>query len=93
MRIIGRLPHPQMQITVFSNDGRFPVQFELLGHSQQYRFRHGPTLKNLGDIEKIIDDRFKSEVLTIFESMRNTQTRVVKDHLTKTSSDDLPEII
>lgn len=93
MRIIGRLPHPQMQITVFSNDGRFPVQFELLGQTQQYRFRHGPALKNLGDIEQIIDDRFKEEVMAIFSDMRSTQTRVVKDHLSEVPTDDLPDII
>ncbi|NJC24633.1 hypothetical protein [Neolewinella antarctica] len=93
MRIIGRLPHPEMQITVFSNDGRFPVQFELLGQTQQYRFRHAPELKNLGDIARIVDEQFKAEVLATFKHMRATQARVVEQHLTPPPADELPEII
>ena len=62
MRIIGRLPHPQLQITVFSNDGRFPVQFEYRGQTQQYRFRQGPGMANLGDVKKVVDAAFIAEV-------------------------------
>ncbi|OAV45483.1 hypothetical protein [Lewinella sp. 4G2] len=93
MRIIGRLPHPDMQITVFSNDGRFPVQFEWLGQTQQYRFRHGPQLRNLGDISAIVDDEFKASVMETFLTMQRIQARVVTDHLSEPEEDEFPEII
>ncbi|MEM1356927.1 MAG: hypothetical protein AAGF89_01950 [Bacteroidota bacterium] len=94
MRIIGRIPHPKLQITVFSNDGRFPVQFELDGQTQIYRFRHGEHLKGLADIEALVDDSFVTGVLATFRQMRKTQATVNR-RLQSLSEvdDDLPEII
>lgn len=92
MRIIGRLPHPKMQITVFQNDGRFPVQFEMHGQSQQYRFRQSDALSNLGHIEAIVDEEFKRGVLETFAAMRKIQSRVIADHLEDPADNELPEI-
>ena len=92
MRIIGRLPHPEMMITVFSNDGRFPVQFELQGQTQQYRFRHGPEMRNLADVRRIVDDRFVADVLAIFREMRQAQARVNASHFAP-PEDELPDIL
>ena len=93
MRIIGRLPHRDMQITVFSNDGRFPVQFVQGALTQQYRFRHGPRLRNLADVDALIDDAFKAEVLATFRSMRATHERALAGHREAAPDDDLPNII
>ena len=91
MRIIGRLKHPQMSITVFSNDGRFPVQFEYRGLRQQYRFRHGPELKNLSDIEAIVDAEFQRDVLATFQRMQQTHARVLGQMASP--DNELPDII
>lgn len=94
MRIIGRIPHPKLQITVFSNDGRFPVQFELDGQTQIYRFRHAENLKGLADIQAIVDNSFLTGVLTTFRQMRTTQAAVNRRLQSSAEVDDgLPEII
>ena len=95
MRIIGRLPHPQLQITVFSNDGRFPVQFEYRGQTQQYRFRQGPGMANLADVRRVVDAEFMAEVLRLFQHMQSAHARVVRDYLTQEdpADNELPNII
>ena len=93
MRILGRLPHPKLQITVFANDGRFPVQFEHRGLTQQYRFRSGPNLTGFADVAALIDEQFTAEVLAVFTTMRVTHARLAAQ-LTDTDTDDeLPTII
>ena len=94
MRIIGRIPHPTLQITVFSNDGRFPVQFETDGLTQIYRFRHAPALRNLKDIEELISGDFTEQVLETFAAMRATHRTALKT-LTPppTPLSDLPDIL
>ena len=95
MRIIGRIPHPSMQISVFSNDGRFPVQFELSGQSQIYRFRQSETLKGLDDIKKLVDGAFADDVMRQFGAMKKIQSAVLDRHAPPKESvdtDGLPDI-
>lgn len=95
MRIIGRIPHPSMQISVFSNDGRFPVQFELSGQSQIYRFRQSDTIKGLDDIKKLVDSDFTNCVMQQFRAMKRIQSEVFERHTPPLSTDDsdsLPDI-
>lgn len=77
MRIIGRIPHPTLAITVFSNDGRFPVQFETGGLSQIYRFRHSDTLRSLADVQRLVDEDFVAAVLEQFQTMRRVHARAL----------------
>lgn len=94
MRIIGRIPHPILQITVFSTEGRFPVQFELDGQTQIYRFRQGENLKGLSDIKAIVDQVFLKAVLATFRQMHTTQAAVNRRLQPRPdATDDLPEII
>ena len=94
MRIIGRLPDPRMQITVFENDGRFPVQFELGGITQIYRFRKGERLHHLGHVEAVVDEAFRSAVLEQFTSMHRIHSGIL-ERLAPAgeAADDLPQII
>jgi hypothetical protein len=85
-----------MQITVFSNDGRFPVQFELAGLSQMYRFRQSETLKSLGDIEKLVDSVLMASVLDQFSTMRAAHSRALNTFAPPAApadTDGLPDII
>lgn len=95
MRIIGRIPHPVMQISVFSNDGRWPVQFELDGRTQIYRFRHCEALKNLADVRQVVEGEFAARVLEQFRGMRaihqDALAALAEDAANDT--DDLPLII
>lgn len=96
MRILGRIPHPTMQITVFSNDGRFPVQFELAGLSQIYRFRQSESLRSLADVEKLVDSELMANVLEQFSTMRVAHSRALNTFAppaAPTDTDGLPDII
>ncbi len=94
MRIIGRLPDPRMQITVFENDGRYPVQFESGGITQIYRFRKGPHLSNMGHLRECVDESFRMAVLAQFKEMQRVQARVLKRITPDESVEDgLPQII
>lgn len=96
MRIIGRLPHPTMQITVFSNDGRFPVQFELGGLTQTYRFQRTEQLRGLQDLTKLVNEELITTVLAQFSVMRAAHSRALNTFAPPAEprdTDDLPEII
>ena len=67
-----------MQITVFENDGRFPVQFELGGLTQVYRFRKGGGLGNFGQLRAYVDESFRAAVLEQFTAMRRVHVGVVE---------------
>lgn len=84
-----------MLISVFSNDGRFPVQFELSGQSQIYRFRHSENLKGLPDVKALIDDAFIAGVLRQFNAMQALQSDLIDRNTptsTETDTDGLPDI-
>ena len=94
MRILGRLPDARMQISVFENDGRFPVQFELGGITQVYRFRKGPQLPDLGHLKEYIDEPFRLSVLEEFERMRGIHNQVLQQIAPPTDPlHDLPDIL
>lgn len=103
MRIIGRLPDPQLQISVFENDGRFIVQFEHGGLTQQYRFRKAEGLTHLGHVEAMVGTDFRNAVRETFAAMRLTHGEALRtrDRAQTTdgstdgpaSTDDLPTII
>ncbi|MCP9235758.1 hypothetical protein [Lewinella sp. JB7] len=94
MRIVGRLPDARMQITVFENDGRFPVQFELAGITQIYRFRKGERLSNFGHLREYVDEPFRAAVLRQFREMQRVQAEVLQRILPSTDEGDaLPDIV
>ena len=96
MRIIGRLSDPRMQITVFENDGRFPVQFELGGVTQVYRFRKGEELQHFGHVERLVDEAFRASVLDQFRAMHRIHAEVIgrqTEGVATNPQHDLPDII
>ncbi len=94
MRIIGKIDHSRLNITVFSNDGRFPVQFELRGLTQIYRFRQDEQIRHLGDIQRIIDDQFIETVLEQFTGMQALHARTLREQAPAADGDDdLPVIM
>lgn len=95
MRILGRLEHPAMQITVFENDGRFPVQFEFGGLRQTFRFRKSAKLTNFGDVKQLLDATFQEQVLEHFRPMQRMQSELLDRHPQgeQSATDELPDII
>ena len=84
-----------MQITVFENDGRFPVQFELGGLRQTFRFRKSSSLNNFGDVKRLLDQTFIDQVLEQFKPMQRIQSALLDRHTQEEQSaaNDLPDII
>ena len=95
MRVIAHLPHPTIKITVFKNDGRFPVQFERDGLSQIYRFRQGEHLNTLDDVKKLVNEDLLRTVQEQFSVMAAAHSRALATFAPAPEDDDagLPDII
>lgn len=95
MRVIGYIEHPTLKITVFETDTRYPVQFEIVGYAQIYRFRRGDQLANLGDVRKLIDSEFCNHVAAEMLRMRQGENQLWQRFEAKypNEKDELPSII
>jgi hypothetical protein len=94
MRVVGHLPDTRMKITVFENDGRFPVQFEQAGLTQIYRFRKGELLQHFGHVRERIDEEFRAAVLEHFAGMRGLHQSVLQRLSSDYDpTDDFPTIL
>ena len=95
MRVLAHLPHPSLKITVFSNDGRFPVQFERDGLSQIYRFRQSEQLRSLADVQRLIDDELLRTVQEQFRVMAAAHSRALATFAPPAGDpvDELPDIL
>lgn len=84
-----------MQISVFANDGRFPVQFELAGLSQIYRFRQSDDLRGLEDITRLIAGEFTERVMEQFSVMITLRKEVLQHNTSNhlPPDEELPDII
>lgn len=69
MRIIGQISHPFIKITVFSLNMKFAIKFEAGLMEQTYKIRESDVIRNLTDIEKLIDEDFIAEVMENFKTM------------------------
>lgn len=96
MRVIAHLPHPTIKITVFKNDGRFPIQFERDGLSQIYRFRESDRLRGLDDVKKLLTDDLLLTVQEQFRVMAAAHSRALATFAPASPPDPLdglPDII
>ena len=96
MRILTRIPHPTLQITVFSNDDRFPVQFEHGGLSQVYRFRRSESLRGVDDVRRLVNGDLIGTVLEQFAVMRAAHSRALATFApppARSDDDGLPDIV
>jgi len=68
MRIVGRIPHPSISITLFSYNERYIVKLEAGPMEQSYKI---PTeqMGSLNDLQKAIDPIFLDECLKHFSAM------------------------
>ena len=75
MRIIGYIEHPVMKITVFKDNGKLSAKFETGLFEQTYKFREMDTMKNLTDVQGLVDATYQAQVMEHFQTMnqiRNT---------------------
>lgn len=68
MRIIGRIPHPSLTITVFHMNDKFIVKFEAGPMEQVFKFNNDD-VQGMESIQQIIDADFISRVVERFNEM------------------------
>lgn len=96
MRVIGYISHPEIKITVFETDTRFPVQFEAGGIQQTYKFRKGNGIEKLADIKELVDEPMCTQVMEIMRRQAALKASAIKRQVQrkgKPDFDDLPEIL
>lgn len=96
MRVIGTIPHPEMKITVFETDTRYPVQFEAGGVQLTYRFRKGGALESLADVKKLVDEELQKRSRALLQQQNRLIGAALHRHAAGHGGlnvDDLPEIV
>ena len=94
MRIIGYVEHPSLKITVFHMNNRISVQFETGTYSQIYKFRESDQLKNIQQVQALVDESFIQSVQENFVAMHKTQNAAMSKFLTvEGQEDEFEEII
>ena len=92
MRIVGEIPHPVMKITVFKMDTKYSIKFEDTLFEQTYKFREGDTIQSIGDIYKLVDEKFLKEVSAILQNMKALSSGAL-ENAKKNALDEFEEII
>lgn len=82
MRIIGYIPHPQLKITAFALNSRMAVKFEAGIYEQMYKFEDG-IADSFGELERLVDEEFISNVMQNFDQMHQTAGKSIKRFLEK----------
>ena len=81
MRIIGYIPHPVLKITVFQLNMKLAVKLEAGLMEQTYKFRESDEIRNLSDVERLLDETFTDACLSIFKQMAEEQGKMIKRNL------------
>ncbi|MFC2175710.1 hypothetical protein ACFLR1_01900 [Bacteroidota bacterium] len=68
MRVVGRIPHPSITITLFSYNERYTVKLEAGPMEQSYKI---PTEKvgSVENLQKLVDAPFLTDCLKHFNAM------------------------
>ncbi len=68
MRVVGRIPHPNIAITLFEYNEKFTIKLEAGPMEQSYKIST-EAVRNVADLQKIVDEPFLQECLTHFNAM------------------------
>lgn len=69
MRIIGQIPHPDLNINVFKSGNKFILKFEVGPFEQSYKFLESDKLNSLEDLQNIIQEDLIKNIYSIFDLM------------------------
>lgn len=81
MRVVGRIPHPSITITIFEYNEKYTLKLEAGPMEQSYKI----TVDQAGGLEnlrKIADSQFLQECLKHFNAMYLSWKEAVERHLT-----------
>lgn len=73
MRIIGNIDHPTLKITVFKMDNKLSVKFETGLYEQTFKFRESNELNDFATMQRLVDERFISEVMENFAKLHQAK--------------------
>ncbi|MEM9887717.1 MAG: hypothetical protein AAF849_17615 [Bacteroidota bacterium] len=93
MRIIGYIEHPVLKITVFKMNNKISVKLESGLYEQTYKFRESNHLKNIQDVQRLIDEEFVQAVANDFNNMHQRKMRVMDRFLPQTEEDEFDTLI
>lgn len=68
MRIIGRIPHPSIGITLFHMNDKFIIKFEAGSMEQVYKFSQEQAA-GAEALEKLVDPAFLQQITDRFNAM------------------------
>ncbi|MGL5889820.1 MAG: hypothetical protein ACRC3B_08040 [Bacteroidia bacterium] len=68
MRVIGRIPHPTIGITIFNMNDKYQLKLEAGPMEQTYKFTHEQA-PGVEALEKLADDVFLKTCIDRFNAM------------------------
>lgn len=89
MRILGYIKHPTYLVTVFQMEDKFSIQFEKGLLVQTYKYRSGPLLSKMAELEAMVTSEYLEEVEKVFLAMDKTRAK----HIPIFEDDEFQDII
>ena len=83
MRIVGDIPHPRLNITIFKNDGKFSLKCESGLLEQIYKFRDDDRLATADDVKKVVDALFIEKMEDLLRGMYDARMTAMQRNLTQ----------
>ncbi|MFT4544509.1 MAG: hypothetical protein ACI9CU_002251 [Polaribacter sp.] len=68
MRVVGRIPHPSISITLFEYNEKFTIKLEAGPMEQSYKIATD-AIGSVANLQKLADSQFLSECLEHFNAM------------------------
>lgn len=79
MRVVGRIPHPSITITIFEYNEKYTLKLEAGPMEQSYKITIDQ-IGNLANLHKLVDEAFLKECLTHFNAMYLSWKGTVERH-------------
>ncbi len=93
MRIIGSIEGHPCKITVFSNDGKFILKFEVGNMEQTYKIKQGFPVKNMEEVKAFADPFFVQTVMNRFKLMQESVNQSLNRNFQPGGEEEFEEII
>jgi hypothetical protein len=93
MRIIGEIPHAELKITVFKNDGRISVKVEAGLLEQHYKFRADDALQTFEDAQRLLDSAWLRSTEAAMRQMYAARQTALTRFLPTDIADEFDKII
>ncbi len=84
MRILGYIKHSSYLITAFRMEDKFSIQFEKGLLVQTYKYRSGPLLSNMKELEAMVTPSYLDQVESVFIQMEKNKL----GHMPKDQEED-----